>query len=503
MTPDDAYRDLLRRAREQTLLGSCATLLEWDEDVTMPEGGAAHRAEQQALLARLGHEQATDERIGELLAMAASHESASDPAVAANLRALQDDYEDACLVPGSLVEELARVTTLANDAWHLARESGDARAYLPRLERVVALKQAEADCLARGRERYDVMLDAWEEGLTWARLAPMLARLREASLPLLARVRDRGTPPSFLSQAVTADVQAAMCREVAELVGFDFASGRLDEAVHPSTTRIGPGDVRLTTRYDVHAFTGGLFATLHELGHGLYEQALPGERFGEPVGEAPSLGLHESQARLVENHLGRSPAFWRWVWPRLRARAGGALAETSPDALARAVCRADVGWSRIRADELSYDLHIAVRVELERALVSGDLRVAELPGAWNEAYARVLDVRITSDVEGCLSDGHWADGMIGYFPTYTIGNVIAAQLVACLRSETPDLDARIERGDLAPLLAFLRERVHRWGSLHTTPEIVERATGAPLSVEPLLRHLEARADALASADDRG
>ncbi len=497
MTPEEAYRELLRRSRDQMVLGSCATLLEWDEDVTMPEGGAAHRAEQQALLARLGHEQATDEQIGDLLARAREGAHASDPVVRANLKALEDEHEEALLVPGSLVEELARVTTLSTDAWHVARDDGDVRVYLPKLARVVALKQAEADCLARGRTRYDTLLDEWEEGLTFDVLGPMLARLSEASRPLLAAVRDRHPPPPLLSEPVPAAVQDAICQALARDLGFDLTLGRLDTAVHPSTTRIGPGDVRLTTRYDERAFTGGLFATLHELGHGLYEQALPEEHFGTPVGEAPSLGMHESQARLIENHLGRSRAFWRWLWPRAAPRIGGALGASAPDAIFDAIAAVNVGASRIRADELSYDLHILVRVELERALVSGDLRAADLPAAWNEAYARTLGVRIASDVEGCLSDGHWADGMFGYFPTYTIGNAIAAQLVQALRQEAPDLDASIERGDLAVLLSFLRERVHRWGSLHDTRELVLRATGAPLSIEPLVAHLGARAASIA------
>lgn len=496
MTPEDAYRELLRRSREQTVLGSCATLLEWDEDVTMPEGGAAHRAEQQALLARLGHAQATDERLGELLARAREGEHAQDPVVRANLDALADEHEEALLVPGSLVEELARVTTLSTDAWHNARESGDVRAYLPKLARVIALKQAEADCIARGRTRYDTMLDAWEEGLTWSELAPMLTQLAERARPLLARVRDRRPPSPLLAQPVPTSVQDAICQQLARDVGFDLSLGRLDTAVHPSTTRIGPGDVRLTTRYDEQAFTGGLFATLHELGHGLYEQYLPEEHFGTPVGEAPSLGMHESQARLVENHLGRSRAFWRWLWPRASSRIGGALGAASADAIFEAISAVSVGPSRIRADELSYDLHILVRVQLERALVAGDLRADDLPGAWNEAYAETLGVRITSDVEGCLSDGHWADGMFGYFPTYTIGNAIAAQLVASLRREVSDLDTRLERGELDVLVSFLRERVHRWGSLYDTQQLVSRATGSALGIEPLIAHLEARAASL-------
>ena len=497
MSADAAYLELLHRAREQTILASCATLLEWDADVHMPEGGAEHRAEQQALVARLLHVQATDPRLGDLLAEAelklGTRLTPGDPA-AVNLRELRDEYEKARLLPASLVEDLARVTTLSYEAWRGAREERDTRAFLPWLHRVVALKQAEADCLARGRDRYDALLDEWEPGLTWATLRPMFVRLRAAVGPLLDRAIDRsGPPPELLSRPVDVRLQAEVAREVAEWVGFDFASGRLDEAVHPSTIRVGPGDVRLTTRFQPEAFTAGLLATLHELGHGLYEQYLPGEHFGAPVGEAPSLGLHESQARLVENHLGRSASFWRHLWPRLAPRLGAAFAGITADQVWRAVNHPRRDPDRITADELSYDLHIHVRVDLERALVGGTLVASELPGAWAEAYRRLLGVTPPDDLAGCLQDGHWAEGMFGFFPTYTLGNAIAAQLMQTLRRETPRLDDALAAGDPAPLFAFLRERVHRLGSLFSTPEVVERATGAPLSVEPLIAHLTAKA----------
>jgi carboxypeptidase Taq len=497
MSADAAYLELLHRAREQTILASCATLLEWDADVHMPEGGAEHRAEQQALVARLLHVQATDPRLGDLLAEAelklGTRLTPGDPA-AVNLRELREEYEKARLLPASLVEDLARVTTLSYEAWRGAREERDARAFLPWLHRVVALKQAEADCLARGRDRYDALLDEWEPGLTWATLRPMFVRLRAAVGPLLDRAIDRsGPPPELLSRPVDVRLQAEVAREVAEWVGFDFASGRLDEAVHPSTIRIGPGDVRLTTRLQPEAFTAGLLATLHELGHGLYEQYLPGEHFGAPVGEAPSLGLHESQARLVENHLGRSASFWRQLWPRLAPRLGAAFAGITADQVWRAVNHPRRDPDRITADELSYDLHIHVRVDLERALVGGTLVASELPGAWAEAYRRLLGVTPPDDRAGCLQDGHWAEGMFGFFPTYTLGNAIAAQLMQTLRRETPRLDDALAAGDPAPLFGFLRERVHRLGSLFSTPEVVERATGGPLSIEPLIAHLTAKA----------
>ena len=286
----------------------------------MPEGGAEHRAEQQALVARLLHRQATDPRLGDLLAeaearlgLAAGARRSGRRQSPRAARRVREGPAGARLPGGGL----ARVTTLSYEALRSARERRDARVFLPWLDRVVTLKQAEADCVARGRDRYDALLDEWEPGLTWATLEPMLARLRAAVGPLLDRAIERSGPrPAFLARPVDVRVQGEIARELAEWLGFDFASGRLDEAMNPSTIRVGPGDVRLTTRFRRTAFAAGLFATLHELGHGLYEQFLPREHFGAPVGEAPSLGIHESQGRLVENHLGRARAFWQHLWPR-------------------------------------------------------------------------------------------------------------------------------------------------------------------------------------------
>ena len=449
------------------------------------------------MLARLLHTQVRDARLGDLLAEAearlAARRAPGDP-VAVNLRELRDEHEKAQMVPTSLVEDLARVTTLSYEAWRSAREDRDARAFLPWLDRIVTLKQAEADCLARGRDRYDALLDEWEPGLTWATLGPMLTRLRSAVGPLLDRAIGRaGPPPTLLARPVDVRLQAEVAREVAAWLDFDFTCGRLDEAVHPSTIRVGPGDVRLTTRFQPDAFTTSLLATLHELGHGLYEQYLPGEHFGAPVSEAPSLGLHEAQARLVENHLGRSRPFWRHLWPRLAPRFGAPFADVTADDVWQAVNHPRRGPDRITADELSYDLHIHIRVDLERALIGGAVVAAELPGAWAEAYRSLLGVTPGDDVTGCLQDGHWAEGMFGFFPTYTVGNAIAAQLMQQLRGQTLALDDALGAGNPEPLLTFLRERVHQLGSLYSTAEVVERATGAPLSIEPLIAHLTAKA----------
>jgi len=355
------------------------------------------------------------------------------------------------------------------------------------------MKKSPSKASSKGTESPSALIDAKIAELGGWR-GPMLARLRATVGPLLDRAIERSGPrPAFLARPVDVRVQGEIARELAEWLGFDFASGRLDVATNPSTIRVGPGDVRLTTRFRRTAFAAGLFATLHELGHGLYEQFLPREHFGAPVGEAPSLGIHESQGRLVENHLGRSRAFWQHLWPRVIPRFGAAFEGVTADDVWRAVNHPRRDADRIPADELSYDLHIHVRVDLERALVSGDLAASDLPAAWAEAYRRRLGVTPSNDLTGCLQDSHWAEGMIGFFPTYTIGNAIAAQLMEQLRAEEPALDVALAGGDAKPLLAFLRDRVHRLGSLFSTGELVQRATGAPLSTDALIRHLVTKA----------
>ena len=484
VSADSAYRELIRLHRERALLESCAALLEWDAETYLPPRGVELRADQQALLARLEHERAADPRLGDLLLEAES--DAGDPVVAANLRELRREHDRARLTPTSLVEDLARETTRAQGAWEEARATGDPADYLPLLARVVALSRAQADCLRAGGSRYDVMLDQWEPGLTAAALDRLLVPLRERLLGLLGRIDGAARVPDLVRRPVPEPVQRDLVVSLLARLGFDFDGGRLDQAAHPSTVRMGPGDIRLTTRFHAMDPLRGLLSTLHELGHGLYDQNLPAEHFGTPVGEPSSLALHESQARLIENHVGRSPAFWRWFLPELAAAvpelAGLALA----DAL-RSIHRVERTASRNGADELTYDLHIAVRVDLERALLDGDLATGDLPGAWDEAYRRAL-VAPRHPAEGFLQDSHWAAGMFGYFATYTLGNLIAAQLFAA----APPIDDALAGGSIAPLTAWLREHVHRHGGLLSSADVVERATGAPLSIGAQIAHLEAR-----------
>jgi carboxypeptidase Taq len=487
-----AYTELLDRAREEALLEGCQSLLFWDEETYLPRRGAEHRAAQHALLAGVLHARSADPRVGELLAAVEGSGLAADPLSppAVNVREWRRTHDRRRRVPRSLVEEQARVTTLAQQAWADARRSANFAPFRPWLERVVALERAEAAAL--GGPPYDALLQEYEPGLTGDAVAVLLEELRRELMPLVQLIADspRRPDPGLLAGDYPAAQQAAFGEGVAAALGFDFRRGRLDVAVHPFCTRLGPWDCRLTTRYELHDFSEGLFTILHEAGHGLYEQGLDPDHFGTPMGEAASLGLHESQARLWENLVGRDRAFWEHFLPR--ARHAFRLADVPADTFLLAVNAVRPTPVRVRADEVTYNLHILVRFTLERALLSSELPVADLPAAWAEEYRRTLGIVPADDAEGCLQDGHWASGMIGYFPTYALGNVYAAQLFVGAARDVGDLPAAFARGDFSGLLGWLRERVHRHGQRHPAARLVERATGAPPGPGPLVSLLRSR-----------
>lgn len=457
----------------------------------MPSSGAALRADQLALLAGLIHERTADPRIGELLE---GLRRSNTPEHASHIREAERLHQRARRLPRALVEELARATTLAQEAWLAARQERDFARFAPSLERVVALKRQEAACLSADRSPYDALLDEYEPGFTTAQLRPLLDAATEG---VKALVNERlGSSPREPARAAWARVpeaqQQAFVEEVVGALGFDRARGRVDTATHPSTLFIGPGDCRITTRFHEDDWTTGLLCTLHEFGHWLYDASLPSERWGLPAGEALSLGLHESQARLVENVIGRSREFWTWCLPVAKRALAPALDGTSLDDLCRAFQRIAPGPVRIGSDEVTYTLHIAVRFELEEALVSGKLEVAGLPEAWDAAYRRTLGVQPRGAADGCLQDGHWAAGMFGYFPTYALGNMVAAQLMESARASQPRLDEAMARGDFTPLVGWLREHVYRHGSSERLPERVFQVTGRPLGAAPFLTSLRER-----------
>lgn len=488
-----AYRELIARAKEIALISSCALLLGWDEETNLPRGGARHRGEQQALLAGLEHYRAIDPHLGELLAECDASLPEGRPIEAANLKELRRRYERATRLPRSLVEALARTATLSQDAWLAAKEARRFGDFAPWLEQVVALKREEAQALSAGGELYDALLGHYEPNARWAELAPLFEALDQALGPLLsAGLAASGQESISLQRNFPFDRQRAFSVEVAERLGFNLSQGRIDTAAHPSTMLIGPGDCRITTWFRKDDLLDGFYSTLHEVGHGLYDQGLDPEAFGTPAGEAASLGLHESQSRLFENLIGRSRGFWTYFYPRAKTMFAPVLDDLQLDGFLSAIQRVAPGPIRFRADEITYNVHILIRVELERALLEGRLEARDLPAAWREAYRTRLGIVPADDAEGCLQDGHWASAMFGYFPTYTIGNLIAAQLYQAARRDLGNLDQLFAKGEFLPLVEWLRDRIHRHGFARTPADLVQAATGHPLSHEALVLHLHER-----------
>ncbi|MBS0263058.1 MAG: carboxypeptidase M32, partial [Planctomycetes bacterium] len=442
-TPQQAYANLTERLKTTALLESCSAVLGWDEQTYMPPGGAEHRANQLSLLAGLCHERATDPVNGELLSeLEASPLAKGDTPVAANIREIRRDYNRATKLPRRLVEELSHTCTLSQQAWVAARKQSRFSEFQPWLEKVVALKREEAQAIGFGNGvPYDALLDAFEPGLTAAEVTRLFAPLRDELVTLIAAVRDSGRQPDreIITRSYPVETQREFSMAAARQIGFSFDDGRLDTAAHPFCSGFGPGDVRLTTRYDEHHFPGAFFGTLHEAGHGIYEQGLDRSSYGLPTGAACSLGIHESQSRMWENFVGRSRAFWRHFYPKAQQAFPQALGATTVDDFYAAINDVQPSFIRVEADEATYNLHILLRFDLERPLIAGDLQPADVPGVWNDTFLKYFGIVPPNDAQGCLQDIHWSAGLIGYFPTYCLGNMYAAQFFDCASRELGDL----------------------------------------------------------------
>ena len=496
MNPEQAYEELIRRSREDTVLSSCLDLLDWDEEVYMPHGGVKNRAEQMALLAGIAHDRETDPRYEELLNAIEGSPLVSDPESpeAVNVRELRRDYDRERRMPRRLVEELARVTAHASQAWAEARRTDDFKTFEPWVDRIFALAREEAEAVGYVGVPYDALVDDYEPGMTTEQLSKLLTQLDGDLKPLLDSLRDAPTPlpASVLEREFPLDEQKAFDEGVAVALGFDRDCGRFDGAQHPFCTSIGPGDVRIGLRYFPRNFARGFLALVHETGHALYEQGLQAAHYGTPMGEAASLGVHESQSRLWENFVGRSNGFWRHFYPQLQSAFHNALHDVSLEDFRRVINRVEPGLIRVQADEVTYNFHVIVRFELEQALIMGDLHGADLPGAWSESYQRRLGIKPESDRTGCLQDGHWGMGLIGYFPTYTLGNIYAAQLFQAAERAIGPLEEAFARGDFGGLCDWLGENIHRHGQRYSVAKLIERATGSAPDPSALIESLSRR-----------
>ena len=494
MTPDEAYAALLAHVRRISALEQTAGLLAWDQETMMPPRGGAQRAEQMGALAAALQDLRADPRQEDWLAAA---EGLADPApdVRADLREIRRELTRAARLPAGLPEALARERSASHQIWAQARNDRDFAAFAPALARVLALRREEAQATAEpGQDLYDALLDRYEPGARAAELEPVFARLRAGLAELMDRIRGSSVRIPRFSGAFPETAQIALAHQLAGDCGYDFAAGRLDRAVHPFSSGSGQ-DVRITTRVDPADPSECVFATLHETGHALYEQGIAPELAWRPAGGHASMGVHESQSRFWENHVGRSAAFAPFLRDRMKIAFGG-LGLRSAEALFAAVNAVTPGYIRTAADEAQYDLHILMRFDLERALLSGDLPVEDLETAWADRFEADFGRRPPHAGLGCLQDVHWSEGLIGYFPTYTLGNLNAAALAQALRRDLPDFDEALRGGDLAPPLAWLREKIHRHGRVKPAGELLEAACGAPVDERPLLAHLEAKFGAI-------
>jgi len=493
MTPEQAYQWLATHSRETALLGSTKRLLGWDQRTHIPPKGHAHRANQLALLARLIHERETDPRVGEHLARVEGSALTADPesTEAVNLREWRRFYDRATRIPPDLAVALTRAAAEGQTAWEEARPQNDWPGFQPFLARLVDLAKEKAEALGYTGEPYDALLDGYEVGETAAGLEGMFRNLRESLVGLLDSIRGSSRSPeaAVLHRHFPQPLQEQFSREVVAKVGYDFAAGRLDVTAHPFSMGVGPGDARITTRYDENFFNTAFFGTLHEVGHALYNQGLPPEHWGSPRGQSVSLGIHESQSRMWENLVGRSLGFWQTFYPRAQ-ELFPALSDVNLETFHFAINRVAPSLIRTEADEVTYNLHIIFRFELERPLILGDLEVQDLPEAWNLRIKEYLGLTPPDDRMGVMQDVHWSSGSFGYFPTYTLGNLYAAQFFAKAEAELGNLKEGFAQGDFAPLLGWLREKIHRQGGRYRPRDLVRVVTGEELDARFLVGYLQ-------------
>ncbi len=489
---DAAFNELKERVGEISDLEAAGALLGWDQQVKMPPGGAEVRAEQLATLGRLAHEALTSDEIGRLLDRLQPFEEAQpyDSDEASLVRLVRRDWEKARRVPAELQGEIARAGSLAMPVWVKARQESDFESFIPALRKNLDLRRRYVECFDDYDEPYDVLLDDFEPGMKTAEVRAVFDRLKQEQVPLVARARAEGERP-VRDARFPVDRQQQFELKVIERFGFDPAGWRLDTAVHPFATSIGTSDIRLTTRYSEENLDG-LFSTMHECGHGLYEHGVDAALERTPLASGASLALHESQSRMWENLVGRSLAFWRRFYPDLRTTYPEALEGVELEDWYRDVNWVEPSLIRVEADEATYNLHVILRFELEQELLADTIDLEELPEIWNQRMEEYLGVRPPNDALGVLQDMHWAVGAIGYFSTYALGNVVSAQLWEKVNADIPDLEARFEQGEFGALAAWLREHLWRHGRKYMPNELIERITGGGLDPEPYLRYLQGK-----------
>ena len=496
--PMDEYEELMERLKDIALVRQVGGLLSWDQEVLMPPKAAALRAEQLAWVSKEGHVRQTDPKIGELLEKLEG-EKGLDEVQMANVRLARESYDKATKLPTEFVTELAKHNSKSVISWTEAREKNDFSIFRDDLAKSIELARKKADYLGYETLRYDALLDLYESGLSVSRLDPLFQGLRDNVAPLIKAVNERGERPDMSwveNNQWSQEGQEALSQRVSEAIGFDFEAGRRDASTHPFCGGPNPDDVRWTTRYSEIDPFGSLYGSMHETGHGTYEQGRPRNLDFQPAGTANGLGVHESQSRLWENQIGRSLEFCEWSLPMWKEHFPENMSGVTAEQLWKSVNLLEPSLIRVEADEATYNIHIMIRYEIEKMMISGDLEVDDLPDKWDDMYEEYLGVRAPNRSLGVLQDIHWSMGAIGYFPTYTLGNLYSAQLLAAARRDLPDHDEQVRNGEFGPLLEWMRARVHRRGSILEPAALIEEATGAPPSPEAFVEYLEKKVERL-------
>ena len=487
-----AYDDLMAFQRETEALAQIAGRLGWDQETMMPRGATAQRGEEMGAMEGVLHARRVDPKIGDWLG--SINVGALDKVGQANIRHITRSFERNSKVPATLAAEIARVTSVALGVWAEARGAEDFAGFASTLEKVVGLRQQEAQALAGGGDMYDALLDDYEPGITGAEIEAMFSALRPRLVALRERVLGADKQPKALDREFDEAGQLALSRELAGIFGYDFERGRIDKAVHPFSSGSGQ-DVRITTRTSPRDPFNCFYSTIHEVGHATYEQGINPDYLLTPLGAGVSMGVHESQSRIYENQIGRGQAFTGFLFGKMKDRFGD-LGIASADDFCATVNRVQPGYIRTEADEVQYNLHILMRFDLERALISGELAVADLPEAWNARFLSDFGVAVDKPSNGCLQDVHWSVGLFGYFPTYTLGNVYAGCLNQAMRAAVPDLDKQLALGNTSGATAWLRENLQTHGGLYEPRDMVKRACGFEPSEAPLLDYLDEKFGAI-------
>ena len=485
------YRDLLQRAAVLSDLQQVSTLLFWDQETHLPRGAAEARGQQKATVGTLAHELLTDPGLGELVEALEAAGLPEGSVEAAAVRQMRRAVDRASKLPVSLVEALEKHTARARAVWERAREDRDFRAFAPELERTVALKREEAEALGYEDHPYDALHDLFEPGSTTARLRAVFTPLRRETAELVRAIGASGrtVDDRVLHQPFDEGAQRRLALDTVRALGYDLDHGRLDASVHPFTEAMSKYDVRITTRYDAQGFAMALFGAMHEAGHALYEQGIEDAYYRTPLEDTAGLGIHESQSRLWENLVGRSRDYWEGAYPKVQRVFPQQLGSVPLETFYAAINKVEPSFVRVDADEVTYNLHVMLRFELEQALITGDLSVADLPVAWNDFMHDALGITPPNDALGVLQDVHWSAGHFGYFPTYTLGNLMSVQLFEAALAAHPEIPREIREGCFGTLLGWLRENVHCHGARYLPDELLKRATGSELDAGPYLAYL--------------